>query len=131
MGRSAARSRIPEIGAPAVGSHKATTPPPPEILPKRARRIRHRIKNLPFLVERRCGPATPLARWKLHDAARMAPEPAFLERTGDCGTAAVFSARKLAATLWHLHVVEVVGGRLGGSGPRLGFEVGLLYLHSG
>ncbi|KAG6502758.1 uncharacterized protein LOC121984078 [Zingiber officinale] len=130
MGRSAARSRIPETGAPAVGSHEATTPPPLEILPKRARRIRHRIKNLPFLVERRSRPSTPLVRWQLHDAAGMAPELAVLERTGECGAAGVFSARKLAAALWHLHVVEVVDGRLGGSGPRLGFEPNSRQLHS-
>lgn len=104
--------------------------PPPEILPERAPlRIRHRI---PFPVGRRSHPTTPLAGWKLDDAAAMTPELAVLEGAGERtsgGAAAAFSARKLPAALWHLRAVEV--GESGGSGTRLRFEVGLLYLQSG
>lgn len=62
----------------------------------------------------------------------MTPELAVLEGAGERtsgGAAAAFSARKLPAALWHLRAVEV--GESGGSGTRLRFEVGLLYLQSG
>ncbi|XP_074556112.1 uncharacterized protein LOC141811928 [Curcuma longa] len=120
MAGSASRSRIPEAGA-------STTAAPPEIPPK----IRHRIKNLPFSVGRRSGAATPLARWKFNEAKAMTLELAVLEGAGERtsgGSAAVFSARKLAAALWHLRAAEV--GALGGSGARLGFEPKSRQLHS-
>ncbi|URE19634.1 hypothetical protein MUK42_10994 [Musa troglodytarum] len=102
MGRSAARTQFPESTARAIRSSK-TTP-----TPRRAHR-RRRIKNPSFPGGRR----SPLPTWKLRDADRSRrPE----EDEDVRGSAAAFSARTLAAALWHSQAAEV------GSGGRLGFE---------
>ncbi|CAL9194316.1 unnamed protein product [Musa hybrid cultivar] len=106
MGRSAARTQFPESTARAIRPSKTTT------TPRRAHR-RRRIKNPSFPGGRRSRPATPLPTWKLGDADRSRRQ----EEDEDVrGSAAAFSARTLAAALWHSQVVEV------GSGGRLGFE---------
>ncbi|WOK99749.1 hypothetical protein Cni_G08461 [Canna indica] len=119
MGRSATGSLLPESGAPAITSPKTIIPSPSSerLPPKRARQLRRRIKNLPFRGERRSGPAaTPLLRWNLGGEERTASGPGGKSRpvgeSDNAGPATAFSARKLAARLWHLQGAEVGGAQL-------------------
>lgn len=141
MAQAAGQSKCPEAGAPpAIGFPKTRflAPSSDTLLPARGRQLRRSAKSLPFHGTR-SGPATPLLRWKLDDSdpSARAPEPAGPNRMGHCqdgsassGPSTLFSARKLATALWHLHVEELRGGGRESSGARLGFEVGPFYILS-
>ncbi|THU74212.1 hypothetical protein C4D60_Mb04t30990 [Musa balbisiana] len=116
MGRSAGRMQFPEGADPAIRSAITITS-----------RLAHHHGG------RRCRSAAPILWWKLHDAVRSVKTP---EQAGARGKShqekecevgkpeGAFSARNLAAALWHLQqVAGVKGSGRRGRGGRLGFKL--------
>lgn len=124
MARSAEREELPEKASPAIGCHRnSRLPSASKGHLKRGCRLRRPIRNQSFSGSRQSGPVTTLVTRKLHGAVRKENTSTRGVGWSAGGPPAAFSARKLAAALWHLPAVGFIGSERQGRITRLGLEV--------